>query len=267
MHQHAHHHHDNDDYGWAFAFGVGLNLIFVCVEAAFGWWADSLALLADAGHNLSDVLGLVMAWGGYALAKLPPDSERTCGWRGSTILAALFNALLLLFAIGGIAWEAIGRISEPASVAAPVVIVVAMIGVVINTGTAMLFARGRERHGAWSSWYLNGARETQGQYDHDLPVGRFTWWHENGQKMTEGEYEEGKAVGHWVWWHPNGQKFREGEYTDGAPAGRWTEWAPDGRVAERADYSHGQGSVVQRPTRTAPSTAPRTSVNRLPVNR
>ena len=144
MHQcDHHHHHPSQGYGRAFALGVGLNLGFVIVEAAFGWWAGSLALLADAGHNLSDVLGLVMAWVGYALAKLPPSPNRTYGWRGSTILAALFNSLLLLVAVGAVAWEAVGRLSDPASVEAPVVIVVALIGVVINTATALLFMRGR----------------------------------------------------------------------------------------------------------------------------
>ena len=121
MHQCAHHHHPGGDYGWAFATGVGLNLAFVVVEATFGWYAGSLALLADAGHNLSDVLGLSMAWAGYALAKVAPSAQRTYGWRGSTILAALFNALLLLVAVGGIAWEAIGRLADPTEVAAPLV--------------------------------------------------------------------------------------------------------------------------------------------------
>jgi len=143
MHQCAHHHHPSQGYGWAFAIGVALNLGFVIIEAAFGWWADSLALLADAGHNLSDVLGLIMAWAGYALAKLAPSPRRTYGWRGSTILAALFNSMLLLVAIGAVAWEAIGRLTAPAEVDAPIVIVVAAIGVVINTATAMLFMRGR----------------------------------------------------------------------------------------------------------------------------
>lgn len=144
MHQCAHH-HSVDNYGWAFAVGIGLNVTFVVVEAVFGWWAGSLALLADAGHNLSDVLGLIMAWGGYALAKVAPSPQRTYGWRGSTILAALFNALLLLVAIGGIVWEAIGRLTQPTEVAAPTVIVVALIGVIINTCTALLFARGRKK--------------------------------------------------------------------------------------------------------------------------
>ncbi len=144
MHQCDHHHHTSDNYGWAFAIGVALNLAFVIVEAGFGVWANSLALLADAGHNLSDVLGLLMAWAGYALAKVAPSPNRTYGWRGSTILAALFNALLLLIAIGGIAWEAIERLGQPSQVAAPTIIVVALIGVVINTITAMLFMRGRQ---------------------------------------------------------------------------------------------------------------------------
>jgi cobalt-zinc-cadmium efflux system protein len=143
MHQCDHHHLPSQGYGRVFALGVGLNLGFVIVEAAFGWWAGSLALLADAGHNLSDVMGLLMAWIGYALAKLPPSSSRTYGWRGSTILAALFNSLLLLVAVGAVAWEAIGRLNDPASVEAPVVIVVALIGVIINTATALLFMRGR----------------------------------------------------------------------------------------------------------------------------
>ncbi|QDT09074.1 cation diffusion facilitator family transporter [Planctomycetes bacterium K23_9] len=131
-------------YGRAFAIGILLNVVFVVVEAGFGFATNSLALLADAGHNLSDVLGLLMAWGGYALAKVAPSPKRTYGWRGSTILAALFNALLLMVAIGGITWEAIGRFSDPAEVTAPVIIGVALIGVVINTATALLFVKGRK---------------------------------------------------------------------------------------------------------------------------
>lgn len=143
MHQCAHHNHSRGNYGRAFAVGVLLNIGFVAVEAGYGWWVNSLALLADAGHNLSDVLGLLMAWAGYALSKVAPSPRRTYGWRGSTILAAVFNALLLLVAVGGIAWEAIGRLSNPAEVAAPVVIAVALVGVIINSLTALLFMRGR----------------------------------------------------------------------------------------------------------------------------
>lgn len=145
MHRCADHHHPpGKDFGWAFAIGVTLNIVFVIVEASYGWWADSLALLADAGHNLSDVLGLLMAWGGYTLAKLKPSRKRTYGWRGSTILAALFNGLLLMVAVGGIVWEAVGRFASPPPINGPVVIAVAGIGVVINTATALLFMRGRK---------------------------------------------------------------------------------------------------------------------------
>ena len=144
MHQCAHHHPSGQSYGWAFATGVILNLGFVGVEVFFGWYTGSLALLADAGHNMSDVLGLLVAWGGYALAKLPPSPQRTYGWRSSTILGAVFNGLLLLIAVGGIAWEALGRLVQPTQVPADMVIVVAAVGVIINTGTALLFVRGRK---------------------------------------------------------------------------------------------------------------------------
>ena len=137
-------HHQPANYGWAFAIGVFLNLGFVVVEAFFGWWSQSLALLADAGHNLGDVMGLILAWGGYALAKIQPSGRRTYGWRGSTILAALANGVLLLVAIGGIVWEAVGRLTQPAQVSASTVIIVAGIGVVINTATALMFLRGRK---------------------------------------------------------------------------------------------------------------------------
>ncbi|MGB7323681.1 MAG: cation diffusion facilitator family transporter [Rubripirellula sp.] len=159
MHQCDHHHPAPKDFGWAFAIGVTLNLAFVAVEAAFGWWSDSLALLADAGHNLSDVLGLLMAWAGYALAKLPTSPKRTYGWRGSTILAALLNSLLLMVAVGGIVWEAVSRFSAPPPVAGPVVIVVAIVGVVINTATAMLFMRGSEHDLNLRGAYLHMAAD------------------------------------------------------------------------------------------------------------
>lgn len=144
MHRCSHHDHEPASYGVAFAVGIVLNVIFVAVEAGFGWWSNSLALLADAGHNLSDVLGLLVAWGGYTLAKVAPSKDRTYGWRGSTILAALFNALVLLIAVGAIAWEAIARFASPNAVPAKVVIVVAAVGVVINTITAILFMRGQQ---------------------------------------------------------------------------------------------------------------------------
>ncbi|MDA8697307.1 cation diffusion facilitator family transporter [Rhodopirellula sp.] len=143
MHQCANHPLP-ERYGRAFLIGILLNSAFVAVEGAYGYAIDSLALLADAGHNLSDVLGLIMAWSGYALAKLPPTPRHTYGWRSSTILAALFNSLLLIFAVCGIAWEAFDRLWQPERIDSYTVITVALIGVVINTGTALLFARGRK---------------------------------------------------------------------------------------------------------------------------
>jgi len=114
------------------------------VEAAAGLLANSMALLADAGHNLSDVLGLALAWGAYLLAKRPPTRRYTYGLQGSSILAALTNAILLLLACGAIAWEAIRRLLDPPLVTGMTMIVVAAIGILINAATALLFARGRK---------------------------------------------------------------------------------------------------------------------------
>jgi len=124
------------------AAGVALNSVFVAVEAAAGIAAGSLALLADAGHNAGDVAGLLLAWGAAWLARRPPSRRYTWGLRRSTIYAALANAVLLLVACGGIAWEAVHRLQSPAAVAGPIVVAVAAIGVVINTLTALLFLRG-----------------------------------------------------------------------------------------------------------------------------
>lgn len=141
----AHNHeHGPQQYGRAFAIGVALNLAFVAAEFFFGRIAHSLALVADAGHNLSDVLGLVLAWGAGVLARRQPSQQRTYGLRRSSILAALINAVVLLAAIGAIAWEAIRRFGEPAEVAGSTVIWVAGIGIVINTVTALLFMAGRK---------------------------------------------------------------------------------------------------------------------------
>nr|WP_047165444.1 cation diffusion facilitator family transporter [Sphingomonas sp. Y57] len=144
-HDAGHHHghaHGPREYGRAFAIGIVLNLAFVAVEGAAGLWAGSLALVADAGHNLSDVLGLLMAWAAYALSKRPASARYTYGLRGSSILAALFNAILLLFACGAIALGAIQRFFEPAPVQSGAMMVVAAVGIVINLGTALLFLRG-----------------------------------------------------------------------------------------------------------------------------
>ncbi|MBT8144861.1 MAG: cation diffusion facilitator family transporter, partial [Gammaproteobacteria bacterium] len=132
-------------YGRAFAIGAGLNIAFVIVEAVFGWISGSLALLADAGHNLGDVLALLLAWGAVILARRSPSDRRTYGLRRATILAALISALLMLFAVIGIGIESVRRLASPAPVAGTTVIIVAAVGVVINTITVMLFHRDR-RH-------------------------------------------------------------------------------------------------------------------------
>lgn len=140
---HAHSHNPRN-YNRAFAIGIILNLVFVIVEAAFGFISGSLALLADAGHNLSDVLGLLLAWGASILTKRRPSERRTYGLRKSTILAALFNAVILLAAVGGMAWEAVRRFNDPAEVAGSTVIIVASLGFVVNGATALLFLAGRK---------------------------------------------------------------------------------------------------------------------------
>ncbi|WP_306394751.1 cation diffusion facilitator family transporter [Telluria beijingensis] len=141
---HHHHHHmpSPEGHGRAFALAIGLNLAFVIVEFTYGFIAHSTALMADAGHNLSDVLGLVLAWGAAVLARSVPKGRYTYGLRGSSILAALGNGLLLMVACGAIAWEAVQRIAEPAPVAGATVSIVAAIGVVINGFSAWLFLAG-----------------------------------------------------------------------------------------------------------------------------
>lgn len=139
------HHHAPPDYDRAFAAGVALNLGFVVVEAVFGVLSDSLALLTDAGHNLSDVLGLLLAWGAAALSRRRPSMHRTYGYSRATILASLFSGLLLMGAVGAIGWEALQRLMAPAEPAGLTIMVVAAIGVVINTLTALLFISGKDR--------------------------------------------------------------------------------------------------------------------------
>lgn len=141
-HSHAHHHHAPADMGRAFAIGVLLNTIFVAAEAGVGLWTGSLALLADAGHNLSDVLSLVLAWGATILAKRAPAGRRTYGLRKGTILASLANAILLLVAVGVIVSEAVHRFREPAGMDTGLVMATASLGVLINGATALLFMRG-----------------------------------------------------------------------------------------------------------------------------
>lgn len=138
---HSHHSHDVG-HGRAFAIGIALNLGFVIIEAGYGFWASSMALLSDAGHNLSDVLGLAIAWGAALLAKRGATDSYTYGLRSSSILAALFNALLLLVAVGGIVWESVLRLIEPAPVMAGTMMIVASIGILVNGFTAFLFMGG-----------------------------------------------------------------------------------------------------------------------------
>src|SRR5256714_2178581 len=148
------HDHDHDDSGHlheppsnnaAFAIGVVLNLGFVVAEVFYGLAAHSLALISDAGHNLSDVFCLLLAWGAMQLTKAAPTSRRTYGWRRSSIFAALMNAVILLVVVGGITVEAIRRLAEPQEVAGGTVMAVAAIGIVINGFSALLFLSGRKR--------------------------------------------------------------------------------------------------------------------------
>lgn len=143
-HGHAGHVHAPANFGRAFAIGIALNTAFILVEAGYGFISNSTALLADAGHNLSDVLGLVVAWIAAVLSKRPPTPRLTYGLRNSSILAALINAVLLLIACGAIMLEAVQRLLNPEPVAGLTVIIVAGIGIVINGVTAWLFASGRD---------------------------------------------------------------------------------------------------------------------------
>jgi cobalt-zinc-cadmium efflux system protein len=142
-HGHVGHSHAPDHFGFAFAAGVTLNTVFVVAELAFGYAANSLALISDAVHNFSDVISLLLAWAALWLARKQPTQQHTYGYRRASILAALVNAGLLLIAVGGIAVEAINRIQEPAAVAGWTVVLVAALGILVNGSTALLFMRGR----------------------------------------------------------------------------------------------------------------------------
>jgi cobalt-zinc-cadmium efflux system protein len=140
-----HHHHLHDDYSRAFAIGIALNVGFVVIETVFGFFANSMSLLADAGHNLSDVLGLVVAWAGALMSKRAASQRFTYGFKKAPILAALANSLFLLVAVGAIGAEAGRRLFHPSTTQGGIVMVVATIGIVLNGATALLFARGRHR--------------------------------------------------------------------------------------------------------------------------
>jgi cobalt-zinc-cadmium efflux system protein len=139
----GHYHHPRQGFDRAFAIGISLNLLYVGVEGYFGWQANSLALLADAGHNLSDVGGLVLAWGAVLAGRLKANSRRTYGWRRASILAAFVNATVLLVAMGSLLWEAIERLHTPTTMAGATVLIVAAVGTVVNGLTAALFLSGR----------------------------------------------------------------------------------------------------------------------------
>ena len=141
-HRHGHHHHPVE-FGRAFAIGIALNLGFVAVEAIYGFLANSMALLADAGHNLSDVLGLAAAWLGAVLAKRPPSRRFSYGLRAASILTAFGNSLILLIAVSFIVYHAVMRLIIPDVVEGGTVMIVAAIGIAVNGATALMFARGR----------------------------------------------------------------------------------------------------------------------------
>ncbi len=146
MNREAHHdhHHATPNFNRAFAVGVALNIIYVVVETTYGLIADSLALITDAGHNLSDILGLLLAWGASYLATKQPSLRHTYGYSRATILASMFSGLLLIGAVVVICWEAMHRFFEPAAPAGPTIMVVASIGVIINGVTAWFFVSGKD---------------------------------------------------------------------------------------------------------------------------
>ena len=169
MHDHSHHncahehhnhsHHAPKNYNSAFIIGISLNSLFVIIEGLYGYLSNSLALMADAGHNLSDVAGLLIAWGAIWLTTKKPTSNYTFGLRKSSILSALFNALFLMIAVGIIIWEAIHRLWNPGIIDHKTVIIIAGIGIVINTVTALLFFRNKEDDINISGAYLHMAAD------------------------------------------------------------------------------------------------------------
>lgn len=158
--EHSHGHvHAPRDFGKAFAIGIGLNVGFVAIETVYGFVANSMSLLADAGHNLSDVLGLVVAWAAAVMARRAPSPRFTYGLKKAPILAALANSLFLLIAVGAIGAEAVRRLIHPSATDGEVVIVVAAIGIFLNGATAYLFARGREHDINIRSAYMHMAAD------------------------------------------------------------------------------------------------------------
>ena len=157
---HHHHHHAPVDAGRAFMLGILLNVVFIVVEVFWGIKANSLALLADAGHNVSDALSLALSWGAAALGRRKPSGRFTYGLGGSSIIASLTNAVTLLIVVGAIAWQSILRLATPAPASGLTIIAVAAAGVLINGATAMLFLRGKEKDLNIRSAYLHMASDT-----------------------------------------------------------------------------------------------------------
>ena len=162
-HGHSHgfgHHHGPVSHDRAFAIGVALNSLFVVVEMFYGFTANSVALIADATHNLGDVLGLLLAWGAAVLTRMPPSARRTYGWGRTSILASLANAAILFISIGAIGLEAFYRLVSPEPVGEWTVMLVAGIGILINGATALLFMRGREGDLNLRATYLHMVADT-----------------------------------------------------------------------------------------------------------
>ncbi|WP_338844714.1 cation diffusion facilitator family transporter [Massilia sp. W12] len=157
----AHHHHHGDPLrqGRAFMWAIGLNSVFVVLEFVYGWLAHSTALMADAGHNLSDVLSLILAWGAARLAQRAPSARYTYGWRKSSILVALLNAMLLMFACGVIVWEALHRLWQPTPVEGGIVSLLAAIGIAVNGFSAWLFMAGAKHDLNLKGAYLHLAAD------------------------------------------------------------------------------------------------------------
>jgi cobalt-zinc-cadmium efflux system protein len=178
--EHADHRHEPDkhDYGRAFAVGIALNLAYVVGEIAAGLVSGSLALLADAGHNLGDVLALGLSWGATVLSRRQPSGRYTYGLRSTSILAALVNAIILLVVTGGVAWEAILRLAHPVPVANRIIVWVALVGIAVNGGTALLFAAGRGRDLNLRSAFLHMAGDalvTAGVVAAGIVIGLTGW--------------------------------------------------------------------------------------------
>jgi cobalt-zinc-cadmium efflux system protein len=183
QHDHSTHDHAPPDFGRAFAIGIAVNLAYVGGEAAAGVVSGSMALLADSGHNLGDVLGLALSWAAAILSRRQPSGRFTYGLRSSSILAALANAVILLVVTGGIAWEAVLRLTHPVSVASGIVVWVAAAGIAVNGGTALLFASGRARDLNVKSAFMHMLADTF---------------------VTAGVVAAGVVIGltHWLWLDP-----------------------------------------------------------------